>query len=689
MFSYRSLLYLLPLLLCYNAGHICFAQGENNVWAFGNNQGIDFNQSPPAFITTSATTYEGGAAISDKYGNLRFYCDADTIWTANHTMMPHGDTILGNGDDISFQGSCTQGVTIVPSWADSNQFYVFTLDAFENYDITLPPPFYYGHLRYSVVDMTLNGGLGDVIPTQKNIILDTFTSEQAVAIPAGFCGYWLIIHRNNSNEYRAYRIDEDGLHTTPVISHGIWGGDFSLGTMKATPDGSRIVLATNSINKLETAVFDKYNGTLNNFQQFDVETNRYGLSFSPDGSKIYVSNYFNVSQFDITLLPDIGAVEASKYTYPGIMSPYGGLRTGPDGKIYVSHYLNPYIGTINNPNASGTDADFDPYSMPLPPEVILPSSFYALGFGNDIPILIDDTTTNRVIDTILCFESSWEAQASSGYLGYTWDDGSTEITKTINQSGKYWVYMNEDCAVKVDSFYVLFTNYTPELGPDSFICVHGTVTLDPQVPNASYEWQDSSTGPTFTADTSGIYFVTVTLNGCIASDTIALGIADPSMEILVPDTSICSGIPFTLEAVSEPEGSFVWNDGTTGPQLTIDEAGTYTVTVTNPCGTFSDEVIITTYVCDCPVHTPTAFSPNGDGMNDYFAPQFGCTAREYTLTIYNRWGQKVFETNQVGDGWDGRFKGAATEIATYFYYIKFKDEGGDEQERKGDFVLIR
>lgn len=633
----------------------CFAQGQNNVWTFGKNQGIDFNQSPPAFITSSTMTYEGGAAISDKWGNLKFYCGANRVWTANHTLMPNGDAILGNSGALA--GSCTQGMTIVPSRTDSNQFYMFTLDAAENQSAT-----YHGYLRYSLVDMSLNGGLGDVVPTQKNIVLDSFTSEQAVAIPAGFCGYWFIVHRNNSNEYRAYKIDEEGLHTTPVISHGIWPGEFSIGTMKVTPDGRRLVLATNALNKIETALFDKYNGTLNYFQQFDVESNRYGLCFSPDGTKLYVSNYFNVSQYDISLLPNIASVEASKYTYPGIMSPYGALRTGPDGRIYISHYLQPYIGTINNPNASGADVDFDPYSMPLPASVIQPGGFYSLGFGNDIPVLIDDTTTNRVIDTILCFESSWWVQASSGYQAYTWNDGSTEISKTISQSGKYWVYMNEDCAVKVDSFYALFTDYVPDLGADSFICINGAVTLDPQVPGASYEWQDGSTGPTFVATTSGVYFVTTNLKGCVASDTITLSMANPSMEILVPDTSICAGIPFTLAAVSEPEGSFVWNDGTTGPQLTINEAGIYSVTVNNPCGTFSDEVTISTYICDCPVHIPTAFSPNGDGRNDDFMPQFGCTVRDYTLSIYNRWGQKIFETKQVEKGWNGYFNQAHSEM---------------------------
>ncbi len=689
MLPIKHLFLLACIWLLGSIGNTCLAQGQNNYWVFGNHMGMDFNQSPPALVTTSAVTYEGSAAICDKWGNLKFYCDADTVWDANHNMMPNGDSILGNGDDIGFPGSCTQGVTIVPSMADTNQYYIFTLDAFENYNI-FDIPGYYGHLRYTLVDMSLNGGLGEVIPTQKNIIIDTFTSEQATVVPAGFCGYWLIIHRNNSNQYRAYRIDEDGLNTTPVISHGIWEGDMSLGTMKASPDGKRIVLATNSINKIETALFDNVNGTLNNFQQFDEPSNRYGLSFSPDGSKIYISNYFNVSQFDISLLPDIAAVEGSKYTYPSIMSPYGALRTGPDGRVYVVHYLTPYIGTINNPNASGTDADFDPYTYLLPASAMFGQDLYGLGLGNDNAILIDDTITNRVVDTVLCFEDSWLAQASPGYQAYIWNDGSTEVTKNITQSGTYWVYIPRDCAVLVDSFYVLFSNYAPDLGPDSFICINGSVTLDPLAPSGtSFLWQDGSTESSYEADTSGIYFVETTVNGCVASDTIALTIINPSMRILTEDTSICVGIPFTLTAVSVPDGNFVWDDGTTGPELNIDQAGTYSVTVVNVCGTFSDEVTITDLVCNCHAMIPSAFTPNGDGHNDVFLPLLSCQAAEYVLQVFNRWGQQVFESNNPANGWDGRYNGQLAETATYFYYLEFKDEEGKVQKRKGDLTVIK
>src|SRR5690606_21142261 len=351
----------------------------------------------------------------------------------------NGDTIKGNGDSIAFPGSCSQGVTIIPSIADTNQFYVFVLDAFENYNL-IDTPNYYGYLRYNIVDMSLNGGLGGVVVGQKNIIIDSFTSEQAVAIPAAFCGYWLIIHRNNSDEYRAYKIDENGLNTTPVISHGIWGGDFSLGTMKASPDGNRIVVALNSISKIETASFDRVTGTLNNFQQIDADDNRYGLAFSPDGSKIYVSNYFTVAQYDISLLPDVAAVTASKYTYPSILSPYGALRTGPDGKIYVSHYLTPYIGCISNANASGAATSFDPYAYTLPASAEFGVNLYGLSFGNDNPILIDDTITNRVVDTVICFGDEIQLQASPGFEAYTWNDGSTTINRSFNQSGTYWVY---------------------------------------------------------------------------------------------------------------------------------------------------------------------------------------------------------------------------------------------------------
>src|SRR5690606_30331613 len=237
----------------------------------------------------------------------------------------------------------------------------------------------------------------------------------------------------------------------------------------------------------------------------------------------------------------------SKYTYPSILSPYGALRTGPDGKIYVSHYLTPYIGCISNANASGAATSFDPYAYTLPASAEFGVNLYGLSFGNDNPILIDDTITNRVVDTVICFGDEIQLQASPGFEAYTWNDGSTTINRSFNQSGTYWVYMNQECAVMVDSFYVLFNNYFPDLGPDSFICINGSVVLNPNAPEGTtFLWQDGSTEATFEAFNSGEYFVQTTRNGCIAADTILLEIINPSFEILVDDTTICAGIPFTL-----------------------------------------------------------------------------------------------------------------------------------------------
>ena len=67
---------------------------------------------------------------------------------------------------------------------------------------------------------------------------------------------------------------------------------------------------------------------------------------------------------------------------------------------------------------------------------------------------------------------------------------------------------------------------------------------------------------------------------------------------------------------------------------------------------------------------PTAFSPNGDGVNDFFELNGG-PVRTLTLSIYNRWGEKVFETDDITKGWDGKFKGTTQPMETYVWTVSY------------------
>ncbi len=140
-----------------------YAQKENNKWTFGYNNGLDFSSGAPVFFKSNNVSVEGSASVSDAEGNLLFYSNGNTVWDADGAQMPNGGGIQGNGPSFQAAGSCTQGVGISRSVAHSEQYYLFTLDAYEDLN-----PAYPGYLRYSVIDMSLNNGKGDVVATEKN-----------------------------------------------------------------------------------------------------------------------------------------------------------------------------------------------------------------------------------------------------------------------------------------------------------------------------------------------------------------------------------------------------------------------------------------------------------------------------------------------------------------------------------------
>ncbi|MBF4986184.1 hypothetical protein FNJ87_18310, partial [Nonlabens mediterrranea] len=146
-----SYLYIALLLFSFNFLH---GQGEASNWYFGENAGLTFNGGfPTALINGNLNTAEGCAAISDSQGNLRFYTDGRSVYNRDHLVMPNGSQLQGNS-------SSTQSGLIVPHPGNTNLYYIFTLQS-------LAAP---GGLRYSVVDMSLDTGLG-AVTTDKNILL--------------------------------------------------------------------------------------------------------------------------------------------------------------------------------------------------------------------------------------------------------------------------------------------------------------------------------------------------------------------------------------------------------------------------------------------------------------------------------------------------------------------------------------
>ncbi len=280
-----------------------------------------------------------------------------------------------------------------------------------------------------------------------------------------------------------------------------------------------------------------------------------------------------------------------------------------------------------------------------------------------------------------------------GYTTYLWQDGTKTMEYTVVSPGTYWVQASDKCSFRIDSFTVRDIDFDFSLGADTVICDKTPLRLAATVPGASYLWQDGSTESAYTIHTSGSYRVQVTRNGCMLSDTIQVRYADVRQH-LGDDIMVCKNEPvqITLQANVPPGATALWNDGTEGPVAYVADSGTYWVMVSDPPCTGSDTIIIRQEFCSCRISIPDAFTPNGDGKNDYFRPLIepGCPVQDYRLNIYNRYGQRIYTTNDPTSGWDGIYNGSPATVGVYMYDLRFT--GGtknNEYYKKGDLTVIR
>lgn len=135
--------------------------------------------------------------------------------------------------------------------------------------------------------------------------------------------------------------------------------------------------------------------------------------------------------------------------------------------------------------------------------------------------------------------------------------------------------------------------------------------------------------------------------------------------------------------------SYLWSTGDTSCCIIPAKSGTYVLTISNSCITYTDSVDMEIVSCQDCLYLPDIFSPNGDGRNDQFSYIVRCPVKSFEISIYSRWGERVFWTNDIGNKWDGSFKGVRMPIGTYFYYLQFATHTKPLRMMKGDVTIVR
>jgi hypothetical protein len=388
-----------------------FGQGENNHWYFGFEAGLDFNTSPPTALTDGMlSTIEGCATVSNAAGELLFYTDGTTVWDRQHAAMPDGTGLLGGS-------SSSQSALIVPIPGHPDLYYVCTVPVWGTE----------GNAYRSTIDMSLNGGYGDIVPGEKNMLFADNATEKLVAVAGEGASVWVLTKDRDNALFRAYQVTSSGMDTVPVLSEAgspHVEGEFTAwtGVMKVSPDRTRLALATLT-GIVETFAFSATTGIVSDALTLPVTSpdhEGYGVCFSPNSQLLYVSegvlgfpDETLLYQYDLSA-GDTAEVVASKTLIasdlPGAYIVWD-MAIGPDGIVYVSIRGQEWLSAILDPNALGVDCAYEQDAVflegatcasGLPNPVVKPAGSIALhNEDDDRPAADNGELTGTVIGDVL------------------------------------------------------------------------------------------------------------------------------------------------------------------------------------------------------------------------------------------------------------------------------------------------
>ncbi|MFZ4771555.1 MAG: gliding motility-associated C-terminal domain-containing protein, partial [Ferruginibacter sp.] len=276
-----------------------------------------------------------------------------------------------------------------------------------------------------------------------------------------------------------------------------------------------------------------------------------------------------------------------------------------------------------------------------------------------------------ITDTItpLCKQLSFMPvcdSASLDSLHWNFGDPASGIANTANwynpwhtfsDTGNYnvtlilYAFCLTDTVHKTVQVSLPVSNFT--LGMDTTLCNQDSLQLQgsfQSVLPASYQWQNGDTTSAFWIKQAGEYWVKLNAGGCYFTDTVSINYQQTPTVQLPNDTIICED---SRVDISIPQGNYniLWNDGSLLSNRSFNMAATYTVSLSNFCGTATDNFILETKSCNCYLYIPNAFTPTGDGLNECFKAVYDCEFEHFQLYIYNRWGQLVYESQNPADCW--------------------------------------
>lgn len=395
-------------------------------WVFGSGCALSFATGVPVpFGGTLNGSPEPAAMMSDASGNLLFYSDGVKVYTSTNTVMPNSNGLLAGI-------SSHNGVIAVPRPGSPSQYFLFTIRNWEDGPTSNP-------VNYSVVDMTLNAGLGDVPLGQKNIFVPlpgsptTMVEGQALIPHCNGTDWWWILNGDGTTSGKIFvtLVTSAGPVSTTVYNIGMTVSGAPAGAITPTPDGTRIAMANLSSQQIAAYNFDRSTGVISTVLAPTAVGAWADVALSPNGKLLYYSYYiasvYGVRQLDL----------ASMQTRDILANDPCGIKPGPDGKLYLGSGNSPSIHCINYPDNFNTlnlnECGLNKNSVAMPAGAAdawlgaLPNMVLQC-YGATMPAQFTNTVTN-------CTAVSFHAVNCAG--PYTWNFGDASSGSGQNVGHTY------------------------------------------------------------------------------------------------------------------------------------------------------------------------------------------------------------------------------------------------------------
>lgn len=315
-------------------------------------------------------------------------------------------------------------------------------------------------------------------------------------------------------------------------------------------------------------------------------------------------------------------------------------------------------------------------------------------------------------DTLLCPKEIFTLSAKvQGATSYVWGTKGLDLEDEANQNigvdsfiritsqGRYWAFVKVAnlCEV-VDTTIVRYRGNKQLNFNDTALCQGAVLLLDADFGTGIYKWeatppqrddQNNTNQSTYYIYSPGFFTVTATVGHCVFRDSLHVVFNDTLQMSLPKDTTLCQGETFIIKPTVNTT-DFLWQDGSSGATFTALTTGMYRITATNGCGSDTASMNIIFEPCPCALLLPNAFTPNGDGLNDNFRPLHACDMEQYSMTIFNRYGERIYFSTDPLQGWDGKIKGKQLNIGNYIWSVIYTKPSNKEKiQKQGSVLLLR